>query len=221
MSEINFKPWVGKDYLTNGYQGKRILVLGESHYCISELAEGGRCYPLCQKKQMDKACFCQTQAVVHEAVYEYGGQSYLHCFVSFERAVTGKVLTQAERVAIWESVMFYNYIQYALPAPRTSPNPEHWGKSEKAFMELLEKYSPDKIIVWGVRLYNGLPDLGGHEIKLKVSDEETTDVWMYNINGKDIPALKIHHPSAPTGKNWEYWHEVIGKFLLQNTLLSI
>ena len=43
MSNINFKPWIGKNYLTKGYQGKRILVLGESHYCSKELSEGGRC----------------------------------------------------------------------------------------------------------------------------------------------------------------------------------
>ena len=215
MSEINFKPWVGKDYLSKGYQGQRILVLGESHYCAAELAEGGRCTPFCLKEKMKEECFCQTQDVVHEAVYAYGGQKYLRCFVSFERAVTGKVLTQEERVVFWESVMFYNYIQYALSAPRTSPNPEHWGKSEKAFVELLEKYSPDKIIVWGVRLYNGLPDLGGYGMKLKVSTTDSADVWMYNVKGKDIPALKIHHPSAPTGKNWDYWHEVISNFLEQ------
>ena len=162
---------------------------------------------------MKESCFCQTQDVVREAVYEYVGQKYLRCFVSFERAVMGKELTQEERVAFWESVIFYNYIQYALSAPRTSPNLEYWGKSEKAFVELLEKYSPDKIIVWGARLYNGLPGLGGHGLKLKVSNEETADVWVYNVDGKDIPALKIHHPSAPTGKNWDYWHKVISRFL--------
>ena len=213
MSEINFKPWVGKDYFTKGYQGQRILVLGESHYCKTELAEGGRCHPLCQKEKMDNACYDQTQDDVHAMVYNYEGYPFQQTFLCFERAVAGKVLPQKEREEFWESVMFYNYIQYALPAARINPNPEHWGKSEKAFVELLEKYSPDKIIVWGARLYNDLPDLGGHGLKLKVSDEETADVWVYNVNGKDIPALKIHHPSAPTGKNWEYWHEVIDDFL--------
>lgn len=215
MSEINFKPWVGNHYLTKGYQGQRILVLGESHYCIKELVEGGRCYPICKKEIMNSECHHQTQDVVHEAVYDYCGQPYLRCFVSFERAMAGQVLTQEERVAFWESVMFYNYIQYALSAPRISPNPEYWGKSVKPFVELLEKYSPDKIIVWGVRLYNGLPELGGRGFKLELDDGDTADYWVYTINGKRIPALKIHHPSAPTGKNWDYWHKVISKFLEQ------
>lgn len=94
------------------------------------------------------------------------------------------------------------------------PQNEHWANSEKAFKELLETYSPDYIIVWGVRLYNGLPGFGGEGHKLTLDNGDATDYWTYTINGKEIPALKIHHPSAPTGKNWEYWHEMIIKFLL-------
>ena len=32
MEYVNFRPWIGKTYYTTGYEGKRILVLGESHY---------------------------------------------------------------------------------------------------------------------------------------------------------------------------------------------
>ena len=94
MSSINFEPWVGKNYSTTGYQGKKILVLGESHYCINELAKGGRCYPICKKEQMNNACFSFTQVVVRKAVYGYQGDPELRCFVTFERAVAGKELSQ-------------------------------------------------------------------------------------------------------------------------------
>lgn len=213
MSSINFEPWVGKSYATTGYKGKKILVLGESHYCKNELANGGRCYPLCKKEHMNNACFSQTQDVVHEAVYDYGGQLYLRCFIVLERAVTGKELSQQEREEFWQSVVFYNYVQYALPGPGQLPNNDYWGKSEKPFVEMLEKYMPDYIIVWGARLYNSLPKLGGHALKMKVSNEYTADVWAYLINGKNIQALKIYHPSMPRGKKWHFWHEVIDKFL--------
>ena len=33
MASINFYPWIGKHYSTTGFAGKRILALGESHYC--------------------------------------------------------------------------------------------------------------------------------------------------------------------------------------------
>ena len=33
MKHLHFTPWIGKHYSTTGYAGKRILALGESHYC--------------------------------------------------------------------------------------------------------------------------------------------------------------------------------------------
>lgn len=102
MSNINFKPWVGDKYLTEGFHGKRILVLGESHYCKKELSEGGRCYPLCNKNNMYDECFTQTLDVVKRFVYEYNGKSYLQTFLCFERAVFGKELTQEEREYFWQ-----------------------------------------------------------------------------------------------------------------------
>ena len=32
-SNIFFQPFVGKDYANGGIFGKRIMILGESHYC--------------------------------------------------------------------------------------------------------------------------------------------------------------------------------------------
>ena len=81
MSEINFIPWIGDNYLSKGYKGKRILVLGESHYC------------------------------------------------------------------------------------------------------------------------------NGEESILQINERDKTKVWTYLVNGKLIPAIKVHHPSSRTGKKWNYWHE--------------
>ena len=200
MSFINFKPWVGKEYFTRGFQGERLLVLGESHYCINELAKNGRCFPLCKKANMDNNCFSITQDVIHEAIYKYEGEPYQRTFLCFERAMLGKVLTQAERESFWQSVMFYNYLQYSQNAPRTTPQSEHWAESEKAFIELLEIYSPDKIIVWGVRLYNYLHHFNGKDYKLIVSGNDSAEVRTILLNGQNIPALKIIHPSCPRGK---------------------
>lgn len=213
MSNINFKPWVGEKYLTEGFHGKRILVLGESHYCSKELSEGGRCYPLCKKENMREDCFSQTQDVVKEYVYDYRGASYQQTFLCFERAVLGKESSQQEKENFWQSVIFYNYIQYAQDGARKGPQGEHWAASEMAFRKLLEQYMPDYIIVWGVRLYGGLPDWGRDHKKIKISNGDETDVCVYNIKGKKIPAMKVHHPSVPTGKNWPYWHQFYKQFL--------
>ena len=213
MSKINFRPWVGKNYQSTGYKGKRILVLGESHYCIKDLEPGGRCCPLCKKENMKDDCYSQTEDVVNTFIHYYDGERYLQTFLCFERAIVGKELTQEEREELWQSVMFYNYIQFSQSGARIAPQADHWEKSELAFRELLEEYMPDYIIVWGVRLYNGLPNWDGEGSVLQISENAKTDVWTYNVKGKRIPAIKVHHPSSPSGKSWNYWHEFYKKFL--------
>lgn len=195
MEKINYKPWVGKNYST-GFKGKKILVLGESHYDDSGTIDADL-----------------TQWVIHDIAYEPGGQSYRATFTCFERAMAGRPMTQKEREEFWERVMFYNYLQFPTAGPRSSPKPEHWSASEGAFVELLETYMPDIIIVWGVRLYNALPPLGGKGKVIKLENGDTSDYWIYPVKGKEIPALKIHHPSAPSGRNWEFWNMVIDKFI--------
>ena len=204
MSKINFRPWIGKNYLTSGFRGKRILVLGESHYCDWQL-EGGKCFPICSKEKMFEQCFSQTVDAIGDYVSSYGGNPYEQTFLCFERAFLGKEASQEEREDFWQGIIFYNYLQFAQDGARRNIKPEYWAESELAF-------KPDCIIVWGVRLYNGLPDWGGEHTLLHISQDDYTDVWTYSINDKKIPALKVYHPSTPIGKSWTYWHEVYNKF---------
>lgn len=202
---------MGENYLKSGFNGKKILVLGESHYCTKELAEGGRCCPLCRIENMESDCFSQTEDVIDHFVYNYSGEPYAQTFLCFERSMMGKELSNDERIEFWNSIIFYNYIQFSQARPRIAPQQIHWEKSELAFLELLKKYMPDFIIIWGERLYNGLPDWDGSHSVLEV-DGKSTDVWTYNINGKSIPAIKVHHPSSPLGKRWLYWNRFYNAF---------
>ena len=45
---VFFHPWVGSDYFSGGIFGKRIMVLGESHYCAEA----------CEKCGVDFKCKC-------------------------------------------------------------------------------------------------------------------------------------------------------------------
>lgn len=193
-SKIFFKPWVGSEYNSGGVYGKKVLVLGESHYGDATDATD------------------ETIGVVKEFVYEYWGAPYQQTFLCFERALAGREINQEEREQLWNSVMFYNYFQKSTTGPRTGPNMEAEKESEEAFRELLEQYQPDAIIVWGARLYQLLPGWDGTESKIKVGDDSCL-VWHYTIKGKQIPAMSVHHPSAPTGKDWAYWHQFHKAFI--------
>ena len=218
MSHINFKPWVGDNYATTGFRGMRILVLGESHYCRKELANNGRCYPICSKEKMREVCFNQTINVLDDIVYYLNrSERYHQTFIHFENAIFGRDLRNEQNVreAFWNSVIFYNYFQYAqtratMPLEQASYSYE---ESAKAFQEVLEEYMPDYIIVWGCRLYSVLPHLNGEESKLSIENGDTTQIWTYQIKGKKIPAMKIKHPCMGKGASWPYMHQFHKKFL--------
>lgn len=193
-SKIFFKPWVGSEYNSGGVYGKKVLVLGESHYGDATDATD------------------ETIGVVKEFVYEYWGAPYQQTFLCFERALAGRELNQEEREQLWNSIMFYNYFQKSTTGPRTEPDMTAQKDSEEAFRELLESYQPDAIIVWGQRLYNLLPAWDGAESSIEV-DGDSCPVWYYPIKGKSIPAMRVYHPSAPAGKNWELWHQFHKAFI--------
>ncbi|MBQ8500862.1 MAG: hypothetical protein IJ494_00935 [Bacteroides sp.] len=212
MSKINFQPWVGDAYESGGILRQKILVLGESHYCTS-LNEENECLGT-SPQECPKLCPRFTCRVMEQFLTVYDGRRSLQSYVCFERAVMGKVLTEEERKQFWNSVLFYNYVQgVVLGGARKKPISQEYQDSEEAFEELLKTYQPDKIIVWGQRLYNAMPGWGGHVEKLTIANGDYTPVWHYTVDGRDIPAMMVYHPSSPQGKAWGYWHEFHKLFL--------
>ncbi len=221
MQNINFLPWIGKNYQTGlGPKGLRVLVLGESHYCFT-LGQG-KC-PGCSLQNCIAAGFTkedfeqQTIEYIKDILFNNKGLPYQQTALSFERAIVGKKkLTQAEREDFWNSVIFYNYIQKSLPkldGKRTEFTANDLVGSDSAFDFILGTYLPDLIIVWGFRLFKILPPWGSVRSELELSSGEKTDIRMYYVCGKSIPAIKVAHPSCPKGRQWEYWHQFYDVFL--------
>ena len=197
LKKARIIPWVGENYGAGVYD-KKILILGESHYGEpSDNEEDNR---------------NQTIDVITEIIDDYRGDGYQQTFLCFERALAGREINEEERRKLWNSVMFYNYFQLETSGPRKYPNMDSAKMSEEAFRELLEVYQPEAIIMWGVRLFDLTPAWGGHETKLTTEVGETR-IWHYNINGHDIPAMMVYHPSSPDGKSWPYWHHFHKAFI--------
>ena len=97
MAKISFLPWIGKHYYKTGFAGKRILVLGESHYCqnVSDASED-----ITRLVIMD--LFDPTSE--HEA--------YKNTYTKFAQALLGRgELSFADKELFWNSVAFYNYVR--------------------------------------------------------------------------------------------------------------
>ena len=71
---------------------------------------------------------------------------------------------------------------------------------------------PDKIIVWGKRLFDALPEWECTRELLTTDDGQQAPVKKYKFKGKTISALQVYHPAMPNGKA-KGWHEFYKIFL--------
>lgn len=190
MTNITFLPWVGNDY-SKAYYGKRVMVLGESHYCAVE--------------DVRLTMTTDVLRTVFDPAAEFEG--YMNTFTKFARALDGTDVGRTEQECVWQRVMFYNYVQVPMTYARVSPTTAQFRSSDDAFFTILEQYRPEKIIVWGSRLYNNLPRLGEQG-----PDVKGCETWIYRLkDGTPVHLLPVTHPSASFSPT--EWHEVISKFL--------
>jgi hypothetical protein len=207
MNKIFFQPYIGQDYATGGIFGKRIMVLGESHYCEEECSNCGN---ICQHRE----CATFTRGVLVDYLNEdKPRKAWMNTFLKFERSLVGHETDWAERKRIWQSVLFFNYLQVAMRKPRQAGVLQQYEDSHLAFYEVLDEYRPQCIIVWGKRLWNYLPgDCRWQEGQgLTVEDNNVKTGNYALIGGGDAEAMAVNHPSV--GYSWNYWYKVISLFL--------
>lgn len=190
MSQIKFTPWIGDNYEKSTF-GKRVLVLGESHYDW----EKGK--PIDERSEV-------TNIVIREQL----DGTYTKAFWT-KIAITflNKQPTLEEKRAFWHQIAFYNYVQSSAGfGPRKSPTSEQFGKSAQAFFELLESYKPEVIIVLGKRLWQNLPATN-RESTPKIRGAESLNTARFLYPGGSALAVGIRHPSS--GFNGRNWHSAV------------
>lgn len=88
-SSIWFQPWVGDDYWSGGIFGKKILVIGNSHYCgsrneCSSCGVDGCCF------DSDEDCSTFTTDVINEYLDQDGNwEAWMNTYDKFEKALVG------------------------------------------------------------------------------------------------------------------------------------
>lgn len=211
MKNVFFDPWVGEDYHMGGIFNKKILVLGESHHCGCE-----SCVNQCGNPKSKLTCDLSTTNVLRDYLDDYDNcGAYKSTFCKFERAMVNKYTNAEESHAIWNSVMFYNYIQRAMNGPRESPKSTDWEQSRVAFFEVLEQYKPDYIIAWGRRLWQNLPEDGCEGAPVVCEGLPNERTWEYTLsNGAIVKMISVVHPSA--GFSWDKWYRYIREFITKH-----
>lgn len=200
---VFFRPFVGASYAGGGLFGKRIMVLGESHYCDEGCADCLR----------HRECMEFTSGVV-EQYLDRGveRQRWMQTLLKFERSLVGCETDQAQSQRIWQSVVFYNYLQVAMGGPREAGTAAQYRQAGEALFDVMEKYQPECLIVWGNRLWDKLPGERWTDGEDIVVDGCRTATGTYSLaSGRTVRAMAVNHPSV--GYSWDYWHRVIANFL--------
>ena len=205
MKNVKFEPWEGKNYKKGGFFGKKILVIGESFYCSEEEAVS---------TLTDKVI--NDYLAIRKGEYRENNGRWTNTYLKFERSLVGKETTPEDSRTIWDSIAFHNFLQVPMSGARESGTHEDYMEGQKAFLEVIDEYQPDLIIVWGVgKLYEYLPGEKDGWIcgdKLKI-DEYDVNNGYYLRNGKKSRVIAVYHPSTSKGYQWDWWHRVIKVFL--------
>ena len=228
MKYVKFTPWVGKNY-EQGFRGKKILILGDSHYCAKDENRNDACRSKgnCSYDCMNERCYKMTYDLIRGEYMEYrSGRAksagHLQTILTFEKNLFGYTPTPQESIDFWNSVIFYNYIQHSQykPRGRRDTKAEEIDDYKEAFKEVLAEYQPDYIIIWSKFLFtqDWLPD-GAFEAPDYTLNAEYNGV-IYNTpvrtfkldGGKPIRAIITQHPCCRYGKDQAKWHALLKVF---------
>jgi len=128
MENVFFKPWVGSTYQLGGIFGKKIMVLGESHYCKYDCSD-------CGSENQKPNCASFTQSRIDDYLYHYEDcDDWKKTYCKFERALVNEYTNHEQSLNIWNSLLFFNYVQIAMSESRVSPTSDQFETGEKAFL---------------------------------------------------------------------------------------
>ncbi len=190
-NHVYFDPWVGKNYQSGGMFSKRVLILGEAHYEWREERHEKK-IPL--EKSLTRDCILLQ-------IEEEGFRVELKPFFT---KIANTFLNPSDKLSIeekrefWHSVVFHNFIQESAGFwSRVRPTDSMWENGCPAFHEVLSKYRPQFIAVFGYELWNHLPEfdsVGPVVANVPEGGDGQTGFYAYP-QGKAL-AFCLKHPSG-------------------------
>lgn len=209
MKLVNFKPVIGSLYSECGniLGGKRILVLGMSHYCQHRWHCSFCGTGVCPFKENIEGNFTKENTIKPYFNYllKKGPHDYfMNGFTAFARSITER---EGLEYAFWQSVVFANFTQVAVFNSEHQPNKDELDFSRSLFFDLLTSIEPfpEFIIMWG-KAFDETPEENWTWIDKKMKIGE------YVVPNRGcVKVLGIHHPSC--GYKKEYWGRIVRTFL--------
>lgn len=143
MKKIVFDPWIGSRYELENHFGRRVLVLGESHYGGVSETRPTFTKEIIKRLGQDERCAFFTK--VSKVLLDFDADTYI---------------SDSQRSDIWEDVAFYNYIPgFVSEEARVRPNSEQWESAQIPFKQVIDTIKPQFILVLGKELGAQIPEV--------------------------------------------------------------
>lgn len=206
---VNFKPVIGSSYADRGniLGGKRILILGMSHFCQHRWHCSFCGTGVCPFKENIGGNFTKEKTIrpylnylLHKGPHDY----YMNGFTAFARSIVERDGLEYD---FWQSVAFANFTQVAMLNSEHQPNKDELDFSRTLFFDLLTSIDPfpEYVIMWG-KAFEETPNDNWKWI------DSSMKIGEYIIPNKGcIKVSGVHHPSC--GYNKEKWGKIIRTFL--------
>ncbi len=192
---LHFQPWIGEEY----YKGRKLLLLGESHYLDAE---------------PDEEDFSAGYGdITTDAIRNFLTINDMP--TPFFRN-TGLIFYPDDCFKIWNEVSFANLIQIALPRAKSQPGPKEIGTIAPAFKLLLDNLKPERVLVLSKRLLIWIPKDNGSFVSEIEEEGKKSTVWKFDYLGGNCLAMGINHPSRMFGNDCYLWKPIVDKFLSGN-----
>lgn len=208
-----FKPYVGGSYKKGLFNGKKVMILGASFYCIDKDC---KFYEACtspytrRTKEFEKLCpdYPISEHPEHE-LSEDGARSYNKFYKFMAQYLENRGVGDIPDFdTFWDKVTFTNYVQYMIGNRTTTLQSDVSADDLVAFCDVIDEFEPDIVFVWGCVV--------NRPIKYKESDEDDPnfnndfdgseyrhDLFHWQFHGRKITFLNCYHPSYGKFSNAE------------------
>lgn len=215
FNEPIIKPFIGKYYNTpKSIFNTRLMVLGESHYDDKDKNLKER-MPVNNSDDINFTC----NVIKNYLNNDFKFDRWMNTFTKFSSSLINKKLCRNNNIKdiskIWNSVIFYNYIQMIMGSSRVAPSEDAIKNSEGSFYSVINQYKPELLIVWGIRLWDYLPHDFWTDGKIIKEGSSVSDYGFYTLNdGSKVFCTYVKHPSG--GYSWSEVHKKISSYLSEN-----
>lgn len=148
IEPLKWKPWVGENY----YLGKKLLIVGESHYSWTN-----------EKDTPEKVHSCINDPAWTRIFVENHGIKGINLnkhpvLRNIEKTLFNpQSATVRNRQMLWRCVSYYNFVQEPMDTIKHRPQKDDWQKGWNTFFKVVDILKPNYILFCGVSALNEQP----------------------------------------------------------------